>query len=378
MSRLPVVAVCGVSLVVTVSSFVAFSCSAFSSDDSQPNSMTVPPPGSVSIALAIPQNKSYSGAYIDFGPREDNVTRQALEKYDKLVGKKQAIIGFSSDWGNQSFPAGQMEVIRRYGAVPLVYWSPWDRPLGAPQARNRFHLQKILDGDWDKYIDMWAARALEYRYPMMVAWGLEMNGQWFPWSGYFYGAGTPVPGTSPQLHEGPEMFKKTYRYVADRVKRSGAANISWVFHVNNTSDPAQPWNAMANYYPGDEYVDWLGMSAYGKQYPDQLWPVFDLVIPQPCAVLEKIHPDKPIILAEWGIGEFPDSGSKAAWLEEAFRRIPRDCPRVRGAVFWHELWENGDKSVSNLYVDSSPAALAAFKKGISDVFWLERPLLTGR
>jgi beta-mannanase len=128
------------------------------------------------------------------------------------------VIGFSSDWGNGTFPDKQLKVIYSYGAVPLVYWSPWDRPLGAPQARNRLSLKNILAGQWDSYIDMWAKGAKALHQPIMVSWGLEMNGEWFPWSGWFFGAGAPAPG-KPKAFAGPEMYKAAYRYVVNRVRR---------------------------------------------------------------------------------------------------------------------------------------------------------------
>ncbi len=327
------------------------------------------------VQLAIPTgNNAYGGAYVDFGDREDTVTPSSLKEFEKLVGRKQAIIGFSSDWGNGKFPTEQLKVISSYGAVPLVYWSPWDRPLGAPQARNRFHLQRILDGAWDAYIDMWSAEAKKYNKPLLIAWGLEMNGQWFPWSGNFYGGGAAIANTDPPQYEGPEMFKKAYRYVVDRVRKNGASNMQWVFHANNTSDPPSPWNSMAQYYPGKDYVDWLGMSAYGQQYPDQGWAQFEKVIPAPYNELTALDPDKPVILAEWGIGEFPESGNKAAWLDEAFKRLTTDFPRIKAAVYWHERWINGDQKYSNLRVNSSAEALVAFRKGVADPFWLDRPI----
>ena len=51
-----------------------------------------------------------------------------------------------------------------------------------------------------------------------------MNGNWFPWSGYFYGGGKEL---SKDVYAGPELYKKAYRYVVDRVRAMGAKNIIW-------------------------------------------------------------------------------------------------------------------------------------------------------
>ncbi len=325
--------------------------------------------------VAIPRGRAYAGAYIDFGEREDAVTLAAIERFDAMVGKQQAIVAFSNDWGNQAFPEAQLRIISNYGALPLVYWSPWDRPVGAnpPAGSGRFDLDAILSGKWDSYIDGWALQAKGFGKPLFVAWGLEMNGFWFPWSGYFYGAGKPLQGCA-HCFAGPEKFKSAYRYVVDRVRAQGASNILWVWHANNTSDPDQPWNAMAQYYPGPQYADWLALSAYGTQYATEGWVSVDDALGAPYKTLCKVDANKPLMLAEWGVGKFPKVGSNAKWIAEFFERVSRDFPRIRAAVFWHERWQNADQSISNLRVNSSAEALEAYRRGVSNPFWLSRPL----
>ena len=335
----------------------------------------VPPPRS---RIDIPASGAYLGAYIDFGETEDDVTLEAMEKFEKQVGKHQAIVAMSSYWGKQSFPATALKIIAAYGAVPLVYWSPWDYPFQEGKGSDRFSLHRILNGEYDTYIDTWAREARSFGQPMLVAWGLEMNGSWFPWSGVFFGGGGAVSGANPARYEGPELYKKTYRYVVDRVRSAGAENIEWVFHANNTSGPDEPWNRMANYYPGGEYVDWLGLSAYGQQYAGQGWIPFGKVLPPYYREICELDPDKPFILAEWGVGEFPNEGSKGAWIEEAFRRLAVEFPRLKAAVFWHERWQNGDLRYSNLRVNSSEESLAAYRQGAANPFWLDRPRLVSR
>src|SRR5512139_3600881 len=95
----------------------------------KPQRLAVPPPG-----------RAYTGAYVDFGETEDNVTLEALENFERLVGKHQAVIGLSSYWGKQSFPDDALRIIASYGAVPLVYWNPWGRPFTEDNKPDRFNL----------------------------------------------------------------------------------------------------------------------------------------------------------------------------------------------------------------------------------------------
>ncbi len=317
----------------------------------------------------IPEKGVQRGAYVDLGEGEAEVTLEAIEKFEEMVGKPQAIIASGSFWGDQSFPKKNCDLIQGYGAVPLLYWSPWDKPYMEDRGVDRFSLEAILAGKWDAYIDLWSEGAKSYGKPLFVAWGLEMNGTWFPWSGHFYGGGKEI---SPQQWKGPEVYKKCYRYVVDRVRKNGVTNIQWIFHTMNYPYPDAPWNQMEAYYPGSDYVDWLGLSVYGKQFKGDVWKSFLDLADYPYQQICKLDPKKPVMLAEWGVGEYEPSGTKGAFIQEGFERM-KQFPRLKAAVFWHERWENSDGSFSNLRVNSSAESLEAFRTGIADPYYLGRP-----
>ncbi len=339
------------------------------------------------MRLEVPAQGAYTGAYMDFGDQEDDVTLERIEAFEKMVGKKQAIVASSSYWGEQTFPAANLRLIWRHGAIPLIFWSPWDRPYEEDKGPDKFSLTAILAGKWDAYIDKWGDGAREFGQPFFVSFCNEMNGTWFPWSGTFYGGGNEIPGSDPPRYEGPETCKKAYRYVIDRVRARGATNILWVLHFMNFSIPQDIWNVAAEYYPGPEYVDWLGLSVYGEQYRDEHWAYFSQqmtdgkmtggLLDWPYKELCQLDPQKPIMLAEWGVGEFPKRGNKAQFISEAFVEM-KTLPRIKAAVFWHERWENEEGYFSNLRVNSSPQALEAYRKGVADPFWLDKPVLKPR
>ena len=325
-------------------------------------------------ALAVPSTGAYTGAYIDFGDTEDDVTLSAIQNFQTLVGKHQAIVGSSSFWGRGFFPAENARLISDYGAVPLIYWSPWGPPYeqGKHVDPGPWSLRHIVAGNCDAYIDKWAAGARDFGQPLLVSFACEPNSNWFPWSGYDNGADTKAKDGS---FAGPDAYKRAYCHVVDRVRAAGARNIQWVFHANDDSHPDRKWNAVSEYYPGSEYVDWLGMSTYGQLTPGKDdwndWPeCADASYKRLC----KLDPNKPVMLAEWGVGEFPESGSKAEFIRDAFDGMNNGkYPRIKAAVFWHERWQNKDESYSNLRVQSSPGALKAYRQGVANPFWLDRP-----
>ncbi|MFZ4115422.1 MAG: glycoside hydrolase family 26 protein [Chthoniobacterales bacterium] len=352
------------------------------------NALPTPVASSFKI-LEIPEQGTYTGAYIDFGDGEDGVTLEAIEKFQKLVGKHQAIVSFGSFWARQQFPTEQVNLVRSYGAVPLLYWSPWEEPFDQERGPDKFSLEKILDGTWDHYIDAWADGAKAVPEQFFVSFACEMNGTWFPWSGYFYRQ--KVKGEKPiniqgverlfydkKLEKnfvvGAETYKKAYRYVVNRVRARGANNILWVFQVQNYSYPHNNWNLAAAYYPGPEYVDWLAMSLFGKQYAKESWDIFGPLLDWPYKELCALDPKKPIMVAEWGTAEPHEEGDKGAWYADGCRMmISKEYPRLKAAVVWHERWANPDGSFSNLRVNSSRGALRAYREGIASPLWIDYP-----
>lgn len=329
--------------------------------------------------LKVPEKGAYTGAYCDFGDGEDGVTLEAIEKFQELTGKPLAIVAFGSFWARGSFPSEKVALVRSYGAVPLLFWSPWDAPFDQDRGPDRFSLNEILAGKWDAYIDAWADAAAKVPGEFFVSFACEMNGTWFPWSGHFYGKGPPTHGDvkDPSTWPGPETFKKAWRYVVDRSRARGATNILWVFQPNNYSYPCIPWNLAAAYYPGAAYVDWLAISVYGKQYKDEKWTPFPPLLEWPYKELCLLDPEKPIMLAEWGVAESNVKGEdRGAWIAGAFREMINSAkyPRLKAAIFWHERWQNDDGSYSNLRVNSSKGALKAYREGVANPFWLGRPL----
>ena len=139
------------------------------------------------------------------------------------------------------------------------------------------------------------------------------------WSGLHYGGNAAAAGGGFQ---GPETFKAAWRHVVDRVRQRGASNVKWVLHLMDFSSPNEDWNLAAQYYPGADYVDWLGFSLYGAQFPsDDHYPDFLSCFDWPYTELTQIDATKPIMLCEWGVGEFPAKGDKGAWIRGAFQTM---------------------------------------------------------
>src|SRR6266516_773742 len=291
------------------------------------------------VEVVIPERGAYMGAFMDFGDEEDDVTLETIEDFEQMVGKHQAIIASSSYWGEQNFPADNLNVIWRHGSLPLVFWSPWEKPYEEDRGPDKFGLTEILAGKWDVYIDKWADAARDFGHPIIVVFGVEMNGTWFPWSGAYYGGAQWV--REYNNWKGPETFRRAYRYET----LIGA--------------PA--------YYPGSDYVDWLGLSVYGQQYKDEPNPDIPSLVDWPYDEMSRLDPNKPIMIAEWATGEFPLTTAppsairKPEWIKQGLDLFRTRYHRIKAAIYWHERWQNADGSYSNLRVNSSVESLRAYR-----------------
>jgi beta-mannanase len=146
-----------------------------------------------------------------------------------------------------------------------------------------------------------------------------------------------------------------------------------MFHTNNFSFPNETWNLASSYYPGPDYVEWLGLSIYGPQFKNEKFnPDFQSLIDWPYQEICALDPRMPIMIAEWGTGEFPyqRGPTKSTWIEHGLELFRTTYPRIKAAVYWHERWENEDGFYTNLGVDSSVESLKAYRQGVANPYWL--------
>lgn len=270
-----------------------------------------------------------------------------LDYVTRLIGKAPNNLLFFSNWATP-FPAEQVQTAWGRGMTPQVAWEPV-----VPGADSQPTLREIIDGEWDAYIDEWAASAAAHGQPIVLRLAAEMNGNWYSWS-------EGVNGN--QQGEFVEMW----RHVHDRFDAANADNVVWLWSVNRSNNLSTD---IADYWPGAAYTDWVGVSGYWRGYQGAPEPSFDAIFSQTMGELRAIT-NKPILLAEIGAGTTVDA-DRVAWLESLFAGLEAN-PDVIGFVYF-----NDSKSGGDWRVQFSQTLVDAFAAGVADDRWKSGSLPTG-
>ena len=317
------------------------------------------------IKLQPPHNgQIYFGAFPDFAGSEDNVSTQKINDFEAIAGKKIAWAYFSQNWFNGIvYPKTAIHAIYESGVIPFVRLMPRSDEVQG-DAEETFSMQHIIDGDFDAELKKWARDAKAEGIPLLMDFAVEANGDWFGWSGVFNGGAKTDGYGDPNYPDGPERFRDAYRHIITLFRNEDVKNITWFFHYNYASFPYASWNKPRYYYPGDDYIDWVGFSLYGAQTLDEEWDGlnFSTQLRDYSDDAEAIDHHKPIALLEFGVTDHHVGGSKSQWLDDAFTTILSNPYMKFDAISpWHENWENEDGTFTTLRLDSSAEVKETFR-----------------
>lgn len=281
----------------------------------------------VSLALAIlsfaalPASASATiqlGVYTPGAP----ASAGALSDYTAMVGRQPEIVMSYRDFGLPLLYSNEVTNLRATGQTPMVSLEPYQS------------LSAIAAGEYDSYLHQQAEEARSWGGTLMIRFGHEMNGDWYSWSG------------------SPEAFVAAWRHVVSVFRADGASNVKWVWAPNIQEGSKYP---MAPYFPGDEWVDYVGLDGYnwGRGQSWGQWESLHSVFAASYALVTQMS-TKPVIITETSSSEA--GGDKAAWIRQAFMSdIPQHFPRV-SAVIWFNREQEDDWRI-----DSSSASLDAYR-----------------
>ena len=247
-----------------------------------------------------------------------------MQRFAASIGRKPNLIGQYVAW-NTPFPAQPVARAWSYGALSYLAWEPYS-----------VSVQSIADGHSDGYVTQFAKAVRALNDPVALSFGHEMNGFWYPW------------GTT---HTTPAEFVAAWRRIHNLFAQAGASNVIWVWNPNDIFPV--PQIQLKPYYPGNAYVDWIGVTGYfsttGPHTYAQLYA--------PTIAEVRSFTSKPFIIAETSIETGP---SEVLCARQLILRTVMAHPRMLGLI-----WFDYDKTNVDWRVESRPIVESAVRTDLS-------------
>ena len=338
------------------------------------------------VALANNTAPSDANLYISGieGPPADNGNgevnfQESLAAYDSLAERKSALavgLYLSDEWNDCS-----NQPLRSLIAHINPATGDFDPDIGSPNDPNS------LISQWRYAIDRMITWLKNQERPIYLRIGYEFDGSWNCYNQDFY--------------------KQTFIYIKERIDALEATNIATVwqaatypddgdsnYHYNLTDNGgSKVESARAHYnrwYPGDAYVDWVGISFFaGAQYLTSQWSCQDNTKPWTVPDLSprelqdtlvnfaKDH-TKPVIIAEsapqgynlkelsWScVAARQDNQSghtfsspQEAWnnfFSDYFQWIENNKDSVRVVAYINTVWQNQSRWFCEENANTCPA-----------------------
>jgi hypothetical protein len=187
------------------------------------------------VVVVLPHRPaSYLGAYVAGVPGSYAPVRSLAA----ATGVWPNIALYYSGW-REPFQVTFAHQAARDGAVPLIQIEPGHASISG-----------IADGTDDRYLDSYASAVAAYGARtgrgVIIGFGHEPNGGWYPW-GY--------------RHVSPATWVRAWRHIVTLFRRRGADNVTWLWTVN-IIDRRGGIRSPAPWWPGASYVTWVGIDGY--------------------------------------------------------------------------------------------------------------------
>lgn len=153
----------------------------------------------------------------------------------------------------------------------------------------------------------------------------------------------------------PAVYVAAWRRIVDIFRQENISQVEWCWSPNFNSDAGV---LFADYYPGDDYVDWVGVSLYantwGWRNADEMLSARGDAKQNPVCPYEfaLVH-NKPFMIAEWGLNVTKDMSDEqnAVWLKGMFTAIEKRL-NTRMIIHW---------GTAELYLLNYPEALQIYR-----------------
>lgn len=280
-----------------------------------------PHPHRVVHARLAPTLASYLGVYEvgappNYGP---------IAEFAAAAGRTPNLVEAFGGWAAR-FNIAFAQALHQHGVTPLVQIDPTAASVAA-----------IAAGVYDDYLRLYADSVVDFGHPVVIGFGHEMDAPWYSW-GY-----THVPAST---------FIAAWRHVVTIFRQEGAYNVTWLWTIQASglkTGPVEDW------WPGAEYVTWIGIDNFYTRPTDTFATVFGHTIDE----VRRFAPSKPVLLAETAVG--PRAG-QIYKIVDMFNGMIQY--KTLGLV-WFDVAQHQGIDHQDWRIESDQLAASAFRAGVN-------------
>lgn len=219
--------------------------------------------------------------------------------------------------------------------------------FGAPE-KNAIY--RLLDGEYDDVLVELFSTLAASKSPILFRLNNEMNGDWCLYNAFYFSKDT-------------SLYRDLWRHFYNIAQEQGATNLIWVWNPNWGDFPSFKWNHYLNYYPGEEYVDIVGVTSYntGTYYKSEGWKEFQSMYEPLMAEYTNTF-DYPFMVTEFSCSDF--GGDKVQWMETMFEQIKEY--NFAAAIWFNGVDYDSKGNPARIYtIDHDPKYMDAFKENFN-------------
>jgi hypothetical protein len=247
-----------------------------------------------------------------------------IAAFAQAAGRQPNIVEYYSGWA-EPFDMSFADLLTKHGIIPLVQIDPTDASVSA-----------IAAGTYDDYLRSYADSVSRFGHAVVIGFGHEMNAPWYSWG---YG------------HLRASTFVAAWRHIVTLFRREGANNVTWLWTLQ--ADEAGTGPAIASWWPGAQYVTWVGIDGYYTDPGDTFAGVFGQTIDQ-----IRAFTSKPVLLSETAVGQEADQFAK---IQDLFHGIA--AYKTLGLV-WFDKNQRGSAERQDWRIEDNPTARISFRLGV--------------
>jgi hypothetical protein len=220
----------------------------------------------------------------------------------------------------------RIDDVIKNGYIPMITLE--DYFVNLKPGTRQPNLYSITEGYFDQFFADWARQIKQVNGIVLLRTLHEFNGDWYPWC-------------IANNDKNPELLIKAWRHIHDIFKEEKVTNVKFIWCPNSMSIPQESWNYIMEAYPGDEYVDYVGLDIYNGAGQATVWRSFRKEGIENYFILTQLLPEKPFFVCEVAsrereTGEALPAQNKAEWIDQMSEALMTDMSKVRLLAWFNE------------------------------------------